>query len=61
MGIYYYPSRNSFANDVSAAFVPHPDFMDSAGVDIDAVPDRVRFLLWLGVLRIGDGQLTVED
>ena len=51
----------SFAYNVRAAFIAHPDFMDSLSINIDSGSDAEGLLFRLRIFGIGDGQLSAQD
>lgn len=56
-----FASTAHLSNDIGAAFIANPDFMDSSCLDIDPVSDAIcRFR---GILRSGvcDDQLAFDD
>jgi hypothetical protein len=50
-----------FTDDIRAALCPHPNLVNAAGIDINPVTNAVRLPLWLGVCRIRDGELALQD
>lgn len=51
----------SFANDIRAALVAHPNLVQPARIYVNTCAWAKGFFLWMFIFGICDGQLPVED
>ena len=51
----------SFPNNICAAVVAYPNFMDTSSININPVANSKRVLHGLLVFWVGDGQLAFHD
>lgn len=49
------------ADHVGTPLTPHPHLMEPAGINVDAIADRVSCLVGILIFGIRDGQLALED